>query len=132
MMRTIELEKNRLALIEKRDGKEAAIEFAKRTMGLYRRHILKYKNLIARRNFIISYLEFKAYYLNNRHYKYYKINRETIRMRFKLYREKAGVISNNRIWVFIDNHGYLYLQESLLRLAIEVVTEWKQDRHLVG
>lgn len=53
-------------------------------------------------------------------------------MRFKFYREKAGVISENKMWVFIDNHGYLYVDEYLFRLAIVVLTQWKNDRHLVG
>lgn len=53
-------------------------------------------------------------------------------MRFKLHREKAGVISKRRIWVFIDAHGYLYLNHSLWRPVKEVVIEWKDDKHLVG
>lgn len=53
-------------------------------------------------------------------------------MRFKLYREKAGVISIKKVWVFIDSQGYLYIHGSLFRLLIEVVTEWKDDKHLVG
>jgi hypothetical protein len=52
--------------------------------------------------------------------------------RFRLYREKAGVISKNRVWVFIDEYGYLYIHDSLFQLLIEVITEWKDDKHLVG
>jgi hypothetical protein len=64
-MRIIKLENERLSFIENRDGKEAAIAFAKRTMMIYRRHVLKIKGLLKRRSFIISYLEFKAYYLES-------------------------------------------------------------------
>lgn len=53
-------------------------------------------------------------------------------VKFKLYREKAGVISQRKMWVFIDSKGYLYLDESLIRLIIVVVREWRNDRHLVG
>ena len=63
---------------------------------------------------------------------YVRISREFIRMRFKLYREKAGVISERKIWVLIDSHGYLYCQESIFRLIKEIITEWKHDRHLAG
>jgi hypothetical protein len=65
-MREIKLEKDRLSFIEQRDGKKVAIEFAKRNMVLYRRHVLKLPGLIARRHYIVSYLEFKAYYLESR------------------------------------------------------------------
>jgi hypothetical protein len=56
-------EKKRLAFIEKRDGLPEAILFARQTMIIYRRHVLKIKHLIKRRDFIQSYLELKAYYL---------------------------------------------------------------------
>lgn len=61
----MKLESDRIAFIENRDGKPAAVEFAKRTMGLYRRHVLKYRGLIARKSFILSYLDFKEYYLRS-------------------------------------------------------------------
>lgn len=49
----------------------------------------------------------------------------------KLFREKAGVLSPNPCWVFLDN-GYLYINESLIKLLWTILTEWKSDKHLVG
>lgn len=52
--------------------------------------------------------------------------------KYKVYREKAGVISENKIWVLIDDSGYLYCQENFLAFLKEIIFEWKQDQHLVG
>lgn len=52
--------------------------------------------------------------------------------RFKLFKEKKGIISYNSIWVFIDNQGYLYTHENIFKLALILFKEWKSDRHLVG
>jgi hypothetical protein len=53
-------------------------------------------------------------------------------MRFKLIHEKPGVISEEKVWVFTDNRGYMYIDESLIRLLLIIITEWKSDRHLIG
>jgi len=50
---------------------------------------------------------------------------------FIFVREKAGVISQNKIWV-LYLHGYLYCNESLFKLIWEFITEYEHDRHLVG
>lgn len=52
--------------------------------------------------------------------------------KFKLYREDAGIISKNKIWVFLDGTGYLYYNESLFKLLWEVFREWRSNKHLVG
>ncbi len=49
----------------------------------------------------------------------------------RLFKEKAQVISERPIWVFTES-AYLYCNESLIKLAIEVLTEWRNDKHLVG
>ncbi len=51
---------------------------------------------------------------------------------YKLYKEMAGIFSENPIWVFIDSGGYLYTHESLIKLIYLVITEWQHDKHLVG
>jgi len=51
----------------------------------------------------------------------------------KLYREKAGVIALDPVWVCFYGEGcYWVVEESLLLCLFIVVTEWKHDRHLVG
>lgn len=50
---------------------------------------------------------------------------------FKIYREKAGVISKEPVWVIIDS-GWLYISKSFLRLLWIYITEYKHNRHLVG
>ncbi len=49
----------------------------------------------------------------------------------KLYKEKANVISEKPIWIFMYK-GWLYTGESLLKLVFIVITQWKQDKHLAG
>lgn len=67
-----DVEKERLSFIEKRDGVEAAIFFAKQTIGIYRRSLLQsrkrgftkphYASIPEyREKFIKSYLSFKCY-----------------------------------------------------------------------
>lgn len=48
-----------------------------------------------------------------------------------IYRSGAGVISEDAIWVFMVG-PYMYTHESLLKLGKQVVTQWCDDRHLVG
>jgi hypothetical protein len=50
----------------------------------------------------------------------------------KLYREKAGVISAEPCWVFLDKKGYMYLDYKLHKLLWEVLTEWRDDKHIIG
>jgi hypothetical protein len=49
----------------------------------------------------------------------------------KLYREKAGVISVNPIYVLLVD-GYMYESFTIYGLITKVVKEWKSDRHLIG
>lgn len=49
----------------------------------------------------------------------------------KIFKEKAGIISPNEIWVCICD-GYLYTADTLEELVIVLNKEWKQDKHLVG
>lgn len=49
----------------------------------------------------------------------------------KIWREKAGVLSEEPCWVAL--HGcYLYTADTLLGLLWLAVTEWNNDRHLAG
>lgn len=50
----------------------------------------------------------------------------------RLVREKPGIVAPHAVWVFLDEHGYVYIDSSLLRLLWTVITEWRQDKHLVG
>lgn len=49
----------------------------------------------------------------------------------KFWKEKPGVISESSIWV-CSYSCYLHIHESLIRLILEVITQYKHDRHLVG
>lgn len=49
----------------------------------------------------------------------------------KIYREKAGVISEEPIWVFFDG-TYMYEKTSLAALIWCIIKEWRQDKHLIG
>ncbi len=51
---------------------------------------------------------------------------------FIFLREKAGVISKNKIWVILDAEGYFYTGETLFRLFKQFLTEFRHDKHLVG
>jgi|TARA_B110000240_G_C13453445_1_gene433566 hypothetical protein len=50
----------------------------------------------------------------------------------KIYKEKAGVISTQSCWVCLDKKGYMYLDNTLHGLLWEVITEWRQDKHIAG
>lgn len=60
-------ERERLSLVEARDGQEAATRYARQTMRAYRRAVLNPRHYAStvgfRRTFITSYLECKQYYL---------------------------------------------------------------------
>lgn len=47
----------------------------------------------------------------------------------KIFKEKAGVISENEIWVCI--HGfYLYTHKSFIGLIWTIITQWDNDKNL--
>lgn len=48
---------------------------------------------------------------------------------FSIRREKAGVISEEAVWVCCCD-GYLYMHETLAGLAQTLDTEWQHDDHL--
>ena len=48
---------------------------------------------------------------------------------FSLYREKSGVISEQPCWVF-SYEAYMHYNTSFLRLIWEVLTEFRNDKHL--
>lgn len=58
-------ESDRIALVGKRDGKDAAIEWVQRTMRIYRRAILDHRHFAStgeyRLRFIESYCDFKRW-----------------------------------------------------------------------
>ncbi len=49
----------------------------------------------------------------------------------KIFKEKAGVISKEPIWVCICD-GHLYTATTLVELIGILNTEWKLDKHLAG
>lgn len=49
----------------------------------------------------------------------------------KVFKEKAGVISENPVWIMLHD-GYIYTGDTLLKLLILVIREYKHDRHMVG
>ena len=52
----------------------------------------------------------------------------------RIFRERAGVISPGPCWVCVYGGvpGWLHAHESLPKLLWSLITEWKDDRHLVG
>lgn len=50
---------------------------------------------------------------------------------FGIFREKPGVISKDAVWVCFYSH-YIHTGDTLASLLWDVVTEYKNDRHLVG
>ena len=50
---------------------------------------------------------------------------------FRIFQEKAGVISKEPIWVCISE-GYLYNGDTIEELIETLNNSWKNDRHLVG
>lgn len=50
---------------------------------------------------------------------------------FTLFLELPGIISPDYCWVIIYS-GYMHTNESLFRLLVEVITEFKSDKHIVG
>lgn len=48
-----------------------------------------------------------------------------------IWKQKAGVISKGPCWCAYFG-GYLYIEDTLLKLLWVMLTEWKHDRHLVG
>lgn len=50
---------------------------------------------------------------------------------FQIFKERAGVISPKPIWVCFES-CWMYEDYSLLKLIWIIITEWRNDRHLVG
>lgn len=54
-----------------------------------------------------------------------------VNSQMQIFKEKRGIISQNRVWVAIDNQ-YLYTADTLRKLLWLLITDWKHDRHLAG
>lgn len=52
-------------------------------------------------------------------------------MKIHIFKQKAGVISENDCWVAMYA-GHMHIEDTLLKLLWSLLTEWKHDRHLVG
>jgi hypothetical protein len=52
----------------------------------------------------------------------------------RIFRERAGVISPGPCWVCVYGGvpGWMHAYESLPKLLWSLITEWKDDRHIVG
>ena len=48
-----------------------------------------------------------------------------------IFKEKAGVISKEPVWVCIHEE-YMYLADTFWELLHILGTEWEHDKHLVG
>lgn len=48
-----------------------------------------------------------------------------------IFQEKAGIISENPIWVCICN-DYIYTADTIENLISILNNEWEDDKHLVG
>lgn len=48
-----------------------------------------------------------------------------------IFKEKAGVISENEVWVCCCE-GYMYIEDTLEKLIEILNTEWKDDKHMIG
>lgn len=53
---------------------------------------------------------------------------------FRIWREKPGVVSPGPAWccMYDGIPGYLHIQDSLPSLLWEILTEFRNDKHLVG
>jgi len=49
----------------------------------------------------------------------------------KIFKEKAGIITNKSVWVCI-NKEYLYIHSNLFGLFYVLLFEWNDDKHLIG
>jgi len=49
----------------------------------------------------------------------------------KIFKENVDVISEESVWVCLDKE-YLYIKSTLFGLLWIIITEYKQDKHLVG
>jgi hypothetical protein len=49
----------------------------------------------------------------------------------KVFKEKEGVISKESCWVCIHDE-YLYTADTYLKLLWVLMTQWENDKHLVG
>ena len=58
---TIDREAERLEFIRRRDGLEAAIEFAKRGIRVYRQAVLKIKGHVHKQGMVMSYVYYKKH-----------------------------------------------------------------------
>lgn len=57
-------------------------------------------------------------------------------MRIKLlgaliFKEKAGVVSEGPIWICFERE-FMYMAPTLLGLIWQVITEWRNERYMVG
>jgi hypothetical protein len=49
----------------------------------------------------------------------------------RVFKEKAGVISKESVWVCVDRY-WLYIADTYLELLKMFITEHCNDKHLVG
>lgn len=65
------------------------------------------------------------------------MNFSTSKNAFSLHKTKPGEVSPEPCYCFVifdktNNDWFMYLHESLLGLALMVILEYKEDKHLVG
>lgn len=50
----------------------------------------------------------------------------------RIFKEKPGIVSHGTCWIAVTDDGYLYIEDTLLKLLWCLLTQWKHDRHMVG
>jgi len=49
----------------------------------------------------------------------------------QIFKEKAGVISEKPVWVCF-HHEFMYTSRTIIGLIFQIITEWKNEKHMVG
>ena len=50
----------------------------------------------------------------------------------RIWKEKPGVISSGSSWCLVYGGCYLHVCDSLPQLLLELITEFRSEKHLVG
>ena len=51
--------------------------------------------------------------------------------KFKIYKESPGIISEGHCWVCLHD-CYMYTGDTFIKLILEIITQFKSDKNLVG
>lgn len=48
-----------------------------------------------------------------------------------LIKDESRLIADRPVWIFIDD-CWMYIEDTLPRLFYTILTEWRNDKHIVG